>query len=112
MPETSQRRIPAAPAAPIGLTALQRDTMLVIQELAALLGRPPMLREIAAELFEVANPGRVSKILRALKARGYLDWVPAARNSLVVRTAVPLPDALREVRPRLEILRLPEGASP
>lgn len=79
------------PAPAYGLTARQRDTLLVFQELMALDGIAPSYREIAAEL-EIAGMGEVVRRLRALRDKGYIDYLPFRSRSIVVLRPIPMPD--------------------
>jgi SOS-response transcriptional repressor LexA len=72
------------------LTPMQRDTLLVIQELTALDGRPPSLREIAREL-DIAAQSGVHRALLGLKERGWIDWRPGQSRGIVVLHAPPAP---------------------
>jgi SOS-response transcriptional repressor LexA len=94
------------PSRPYGLTRTQHDMMLVIQELTMLGGQPPTLDEISTELC-MTGRASVHKQLSALRARGYLDWLPCLRRSITVRVPLPVPVELSGERPDLEILRLP-----
>jgi len=78
-------------AAAYGLTRRQRDVLLVIQELTGTAGRPPSIAEIAAEL-EIASRSQVHEILRALRTRGWVDWLPAAARSLRVLQPIAMPE--------------------
>lgn len=73
-----------------GLTRTMRDCLLVIQELTALDGVAPKLDEIAHEMC-FANRGRVQRLILDLKDRGYIDWLPYRRRSIVVLRPIPMP---------------------
>lgn len=95
------------PSRPYGLTRDQHDTMMALQEMTLIDGQPPRLRDIGAELG--LDPTQVHRLLKGLRARGYVDWVPQRWRSLVVRVPLPVPAELAGERPHLEILRLPEA---
>lgn len=73
-----------------GLTPVQRDCLLVIQELTELAGTSPTLAEIAHEM-SLASRGRVQTLIRALKDRGRVDWLPSRSRSIIVLQPIPMP---------------------
>lgn len=98
----------AAPAADpgFGLTQGQRYAVWIIQELTQLDGVPPSVAEIARELGN-SSKGRTHAILSSLKRRGWIDWIPGHRRSLVLRRPLPWPAGFAEECPSLEVVRLP-----
>lgn len=80
---------------PYGLTRLQRDTLLIVQELTELDGIAPTLAEIQHELC-ASSRGRVHHVLVCLRDRGFVDWLPCLPRSLVVRRPIPVPASITE----------------
>lgn len=80
----------SAPAV-YGLTRMQRDMLLVIQELIALDGYAPSYDGIAHEL-GLASKGRIAEVLTALKQRGHIDYQPRRPRSIIVLQPIPFPD--------------------
>lgn len=78
------------PAVPVGLTRLQRDTLLVIQELSAD-GVAPSITEIAAAL-SCGSRSLVHGVLGRLRDRGYIAWRRAEARSITVLRALPMPE--------------------
>lgn len=74
-----------------GLTRTQRETLLVIQELSELGSVAPTLEEIAHELC-MSSRGRAHAILRALRDRGYVSWLPHRARSITVLLSIPPPN--------------------
>lgn len=74
-----------------GLTRTQRDTLLIVQELAAIGGVAPTLSEIQHEL-GTSSRGSIHRILSLLRERGYIDWLPFRRRSIVVLRPIPFPE--------------------
>jgi SOS-response transcriptional repressor LexA len=86
MSAASEGRVP-----PVGLTALQRDCLLVIEELtAAANGVAPSFDEIAWEL-GFSTKSAVARLVAALEARGWLARRRCSSRSLVVLHPLPLP---------------------
>ena len=75
--------------APFGMTALQRDVLLVVQELSVG-GRSPSITEIAWE----CQVGRtaVKSALDALRDKGRVTWLPRRARSLAVLQPIAMPD--------------------
>ena len=78
---------------PYGLTRTQYDALCIIQELIDTTGIAPSYQEIADEL-GYTNRGQVPKILRALKERGYIDYLPRRARSISLSRRVPYPPEL------------------
>lgn len=79
------------PARPYGLTAAQRDLLLIVQELTALDATPPTYEELAREL-STSSKGVVHALLAGLRARDHIDWIPYAARSLTVLVPIAMPD--------------------
>ena len=79
-----------------GLTTQMRDTLLVIQELSALDGRAPSYREVCHEM-GFASRSEIVRLVRSLRERGFIDYLPQRARSLVVLRPIPMPDDLEIV---------------
>jgi len=78
-------------AEPLGLTKLQRDTFLVIQEmLKDGDGVAPSVREIGNEIER--SPSAVHGILVSLRERGWISWLPGRNRSIHLLRSLPAPD--------------------
>jgi SOS-response transcriptional repressor LexA len=80
---------------PYGLTTLQRDALLVIQELSNS-GATPSHVELQAEL-GLSNKSSVHNVLEGLRARGYVDWMHYRSRSLRVLRRIPTPEEVEFV---------------
>lgn len=74
-----------------GLTRVQRDCLLIVQELTAANGIAPSLEEIGHELGFRGKNG-VHRILVILRDRGHIDWLPCKSRSLTVVRPIPMPE--------------------
>lgn len=74
-----------------GLSRLERDVLLVIQELLALDGYGPSLIEIAHEV-GCASKGNIHRVLAALRRRGFIEWLPRHHRSIRVLRPIPMPE--------------------
>jgi LexA DNA binding domain-containing protein len=81
--------ISAAPKA--GLTAPQRDVLLIIQELTALDGVSPSYSELSREMV-ANNRGNAHRAVECLIERGYLACIPNRARSLTVLRPIPMPE--------------------
>lgn len=80
-----------------GLTAIQRDALLIIQELTAANGAPPTRQELADEL-GLANRSGAQRIVDHLIARGHLARQTHKARTLTVLQPIPMPE-----EPEIEI---------
>ncbi len=78
-----------APPPPCGLTAIQRDALLIIQELSAG-GVAPTYDEIARELDIVKS--NAHRVVARLVERGFVAFRKGSQRSIVVLRPIPMPD--------------------
>ncbi|HEX3884781.1 MAG TPA: hypothetical protein VHW66_19160 [Stellaceae bacterium] len=74
-----------------GLTRLQRDCLLVIQEIVDTTGAAPSIEELRQEL-DLKSRSQAQRLLRCLRERGYLTWPDSAARSITVLHRIPYPD--------------------
>jgi SOS-response transcriptional repressor LexA len=75
---------------PYGLTPLQRDALLVIQEIGDT-GSMPSYEELKVEL-GLSSKSSVQFVLKSLRARGYIDWISQHSRSLRVLQRIEAPE--------------------
>lgn len=75
----------------LGLTRRMRETLLVIQELAALDGVSPSFREIRHEL-DISGTGDLVRTVNALQERGYVTRRRARARSILVLQPIAMPE--------------------
>src|SRR5438876_1199083 len=95
-PSTPATPLPTGGAKPLpllGLTALMRWALWVLQELSEG-GMAPSLREIGAELER--PPNQVHRLLTALRERGRIDWQPGTARSTRILAPLPFPPGFGE----------------
>lgn len=73
-----------------GLTTLQRDTLLVIQELSEV-GWAPSVREVMHELGH-ASPSVTHGTITNLRDRGYIRWIAGRDRSIHVLKPIQMPE--------------------
>ena len=95
----------------MGLTRRQADCLAAIKAHIAERGISPSYHEIAAAL-GVRSLSTVNRLLRALKQRGHINFIPTAARSITLRrpdAAQPLPASLQA---RLDALCAQTGDDP
>lgn len=73
-----------------GLTAAQRDALLIIQEWMLRYRCPPSLEELRAELGLASRSGAL-RLIACLERRGYVRRYARRARSLLVLTPIPMP---------------------
>lgn len=73
-----------------GLTPLQRDLLLIIQEMSAN-GVAPTIREIMHEA-DYVSVGHIHEALCGLNERGYVDWITYRHRSIRVLRRIKPPE--------------------
>lgn len=76
-----------------GLTSMQRDALLVIQEMLDLTGTAPSIEELRQEL-DLSSRSQVHRVLRCLRDRGYVTWLKSTARSITVVHRIPYPPEL------------------
>jgi SOS-response transcriptional repressor LexA len=98
------------PVAVGGLTPMQRDCMLIIQEMIAFSDQAPSYEEIRAEM-DTPSRSHSHRLVHGLADRGFITFVPERPRSieLVRRIAVPLDLAAEYTAAELELLGVAGG---